>query len=292
MYPGIRLVNELVLFYGARLPYHPGKWRVIEALVGAFRLRDFYAGKSFNVRRRRLSWELHPDCLVQRWLYYLSWYEHRETNWIRGRVRPGWVFFDVGANFGYYSLLVSDFSGRTAEVYAFEPFAPNHRLLNRNKALNGLERLRTFKLALSDRDGEVEFLLPKEDNLGHGRILADEKLATPERSVERVATTTLDVFVARHAVEKIDFIKVDIEGAEMLFLAGAAETLRRLRPALMIECNPEGLAEFGTTADRMLKAINELGYEAYRLERSGLQPMNDARTIEDYCNLMCLPRSG
>lgn len=290
MYPGIRLANELVLFYGTRLPYHPGKWKVIETLVGALRLEEYYAGKSFNVRRRQLSWELHPDCLVQRWLYYLAWYEHRETNWIRARVRPDWVFFDVGANFGYYSLLVSHFSGREAEVYAFEPFAPNYRLLNRNKSLNGLDRLRTFKLALSGEDGEVEFLLPKGDNLGHGRILADASLATPERVVERVESTTLDSFVRKNGVERIDFVKVDIEGAEMLFLAGARETLRRLRPVLMIECNLEGLAEFGTTGDAMLAAIHELGYDTFRLERTGLRPLDDAAAIDTYCNLMCLPR--
>jgi len=290
MYPGIRLANELVLLYGARLPYHSGKWKVVERLVGALRLEEYYAGKSFKVRRQKLSWELHPDCLVQRSLYYLAWYEHRETNWIKRRVRPDWVFFDVGANFGYYSMLVSHFSGRRAQVYAFEPFAPNYRLLNRNKSLNDLGNLRTFKLALSDRDGGVEFLLPKEDNLGHGRILADASLATPERVVERVESTTLDGFVRKNGVEKIDFIKVDIEGAEMLFLAGARETLARLRPTLMIECNLEGLAEFGTTGDRMLEALHGLGYDTYRLERSGLRPLNDAGAIETYCNLMCLPK--
>lgn len=290
MYPGIRLANSLVLFYGTRLPYHPGKWRVIDFLVGALRLREYYAGKSFGVRRRQVSWELRPDCLVQRFLYYLDWYERNETNWIRRRVRPDWVFFDVGANFGYYSMLVSHFSGRRAQVYAFEPFAPNYRLLNRNKSLNGFDNLRTFKLALSDRDGEVEFLLPKEDNLGHGRILADAALATPERAVESVESTTLDGFVRENRVGKIDFIKVDIEGAEMLFLAGARETLRRLRPLLMIECNLEGLAEFGASGDRMLKELHELGYDTYRLESSGLRPLNDAAAIDTYCNLMCLPR--
>ena len=76
----------------------------------------------------------------------------------------------------------------------------------------------------------------------------------------------------------------------MLFLAGARETLRRLRPAMMIECNPEALAEFGSSADELLAALRELGYDTHRAERSGLRPFTDAREIESYCNLICLPR--
>lgn len=290
MYTGINLVNEAVLFYGTRLPYHPGKWRVVEFLTGALGLRGYYRGKSFTVRRHRLAWELHPDCLVQRALYYLACYEVKETEWIRSRARPGWVFFDVGANFGYYSLLVSRFSGPDARVYAFEPLPQNYDLLNRNRDLNRLDGLKTFKLALSDGDGEAEFIAPNEGNLGHGRIRADGGEAARGQAVERVETTTLDNFVGRNGVEKIDFIKVDIEGAEMRFLSGARETLKRLRPAMMIECNPEALAEFGSSADALLAAVRELGYDAHRVERDGLHPFTDAAGVESYCNLICLPR--
>jgi hypothetical protein len=75
----------------------------------------------------------------------------------------------------------------------------------------------------------------------------------------------------------------------MMFLAGAKETLQKLKPILMIECNPSALIEFGTSAAELLKTIHGLGYRTYRAGRSGLKAFNDVDAIDDYCNLICLP---
>lgn len=286
------IINKFALFYGAHLPYHPGKWRVIEFLIRTFRLQDFYEGKSFDVKRLNLLWQLWPDCLVQRSVYYLSCYEVNETNWLRDRVKPDWVFFDVGSNFGYYSMLVSQLSHKQAQVYAFEPLARNYNLLNHNKALNGFERLKTFKLALSNATGETDFLLPQLSNMGHGRIDVRDESERGGADSEKVRTTTLDTFVGELGTDKIDFIKVDIEGAEVLFLEGAAQTLRDLRPMLMIEFNPTSLEEFGTSADVLLRMLKELNYKTYRVRSNRLEAFDDVRAIEDYCNLICVPEEA
>ncbi|MEK6280173.1 MAG: FkbM family methyltransferase [Acidobacteriota bacterium] len=286
---GTELINKCALFYGAHLPYHPGKWRVIEFLIGTFRLQEFYEGKSFDVKRQNLRWRLWPDCLVQRSVYYLSCYEVKETNWLRDRVKPDWVFFDVGSNFGYYSMLVSQLSHKQARVYAFEPLARNYDLLNDNKALNGFERLETFKLALSNATGETDFLVPQLGNMGHGKIDVRDDGERGGAGSEKVQTTTLDNFVREQGVEKIDFIKVDIEGAEVLFLEGAAETLREFRPLMMMEFNPASLEEFGTSADVLLRMLRALDYKTYRVLANRLEAFEDVKAIEDYCNLICVP---
>jgi FkbM family methyltransferase len=289
MYPGIDFVNKLILFYGVRLPYHPGKWKLVESLLKLFHLQEYFGGRSFTVRRHNLLWKLYPDCLVQRALYYFSYYEVQETKWIQEQVRQNWVCFDVGSNFGYYAMLISHFSNRQAHVYAFEPLQRNYDLLNQNKSLNHLENLKTFKLALSANGGTVEFLIPPPGNLGHGRLANDYNKSTDDRGVELVQTATLDDFVRANQISRVDFIKVDIEGAEMMFLTGARETLQKLRPILMIECNPSALSEFGTSAAALLKTIHGLGYKTYRAGRSGLKAFNEVDAIEDYCNLICLP---
>lgn len=252
-------------------------------------MQDLYEGKSFDVERQNVLWQLWPDCLVQRSVYYLSCYEVNETKWLRERVKSDWVFFDVGANFGYYSMLVSQLSHKQARVYSFEPFGRNYAQLNHNKALNNFERLHTFKLALSNATGEIAFRAPQLSNMGHGKIDIREEGEHRGEGSEKVQTTTLDNFVRAQSVQKIDFIKVDIEGAEMLFLEGAAETLREFRPIMMMEFNPESLEEFGTSADALLRKLKDLDYKTFRVRANRLEAFEDMKGIEDYCNLICVP---
>src|SRR5438093_3059579 len=125
----LNAVNRGLLLYGNVLPYHRGKWRIVETMVDRFRLDRLYRGKSFVVRRRGITWKLRPDDLVQRSIYYCSYHEFKETRELMRLVKPDWTFFDVGAFFGYYSLLVSHLTEGRATVHAFEPFRPNYALL-------------------------------------------------------------------------------------------------------------------------------------------------------------------
>lgn len=85
-------------------------------------------------------------------------------------VEPNWVFFDIGAYFGYYSLLVSKMSKDRGKVYAFEPLSRDYELLNYNKELTGFANVEVMKLAVADRVGEVHIIIPRIGNQGHARI--------------------------------------------------------------------------------------------------------------------------
>ena len=282
------VLNELVLFYGVKMPYHPGKWKVVEKLTEVLGLSSYYRGQSFTVRRQGVLWELNPDCLIQRAVYNLSVFERKETEWLKAQVETDWVFFDVGANFGYYSMLVSAASEGRARVYAFEPLASNCALIERNKSLNDFGRLRVFKTALSDEEGEVGFFVPPASCSGVGHIIEGGD-AAHEGRIETVPATTLDSFAARHGVEKLDFLKVDVEGAETRVLRGGRETLKRFRPLIMIEFFPEGLKGLNTSADELLALIHELGYDTFTITGSGLEPFSDT-SVDDHCNVICIPK--
>lgn len=286
---GKAALNEAVLFYGLRTPYHPGKWRVVDVLVRALRLRTCYRGRTFVVRRQGIQWALNPDCLIQRSLYYLAVLERQETRWLQARVRPDWVFFDVGANFGYYAMVVSAASQGRARVYAFEPLASNFHLLARNKHLNEFDRVTPVKLALSDRAGAVDFFVPPVSCSGVGRLV-DGPLDDPHGYVDKVQATTLDAFVAQRGVRRMDFLKIDVEGAELRVLRGGAETLRRLRPTIMIEFFPQGLAALHASAAELLDAILALGYSPFRIDHRRLLPLRDPPRT-GYCNVICLPKA-
>ncbi len=282
-------LNEAVLIYGLRTPYHAGKWRVVDALTRMLRLKGYYAGRTFTVQRQGIWWALNPDCLIQRSLYYLSFVEVQETRWLKTQVRPDWVFFDVGANFGYYSMIVSAASQRRARVYAFEPLASNFHLLARNKDLNHFDRVSAAKLAVSDQVGEVDFFVPPLSCSGVGHIV-DGPIDDPNGYVDKVQTTTLDDFVSHHNVRRMDFLKIDVEGAELRVLRGASESLRRFRPTIMIEFFPQGLASLHTSAWELLDAIHALDYTTFRIDHGHLQPFRDVPN-DVYCNVICLPKA-
>jgi hypothetical protein len=103
---------------------------------------------------------------------------------------------------------------------------------------------------------------------------------------------TLDDFVAEHAIDRLDFIKVDTEGAEINVLTGAADTIRRFRPGMFIEVNPEALARYGHRPEELRETIRELGYLPHRATRTGLQRFDDFASVSTYCNVFCFPTAS
>lgn len=290
MHPFLSALNRGVLLYGTALPYHTGKWRIIEAIGKRFRLDRLYHDKSFVVRRRGIVWKLRPDDLVQRSVYYCSCHEAKETRELSRLVRPDWTFFDVGAYFGYYALLVSHLSRGRAKVHAFEPFDANYRLLLEHKELNRFANLHAHQLAVSDHSGEVEFQSPRAsvNNYGGGWVLAEgEQPEGPITRLQTVRSVSLDAFVAENDIEKVDFIKIDTEGAEMSVLRGAADTIQRFKPAMMIELFPHGLSRYGRTPEELSQLIRDFGYTTYRATRTGLKRFDDFASVDMYCNVFC-----
>ena len=206
---------------------------------------------------------------------------------LAARLGKGSVFFDVGAYFGYYSMVLSQKTGGAAAMYAFEPVPANYLLLAANRELNGFENIQTFQLAVSDSTGETSFEIPPENNRGTGRIAAP---GTGSGETELVATVTLDRFVEEHGITRLDAMKIDVEGAEMRVFAGGRKTFEKFRPVLVVELNPPCLQRFGASADDLLREIRGLGYEVFRTKSSGLQKFDGLHPGETYTNLFCVPR--
>lgn len=295
MHPFLTALDRALLFYGTALPYHTGKSRIVEAIVKRCRLDRLYGQQSVIVRRRGITWKLTPDCIVQRSVYYCSCYEAKETRELEKLVRPDWTFFDVGSYFGYYSLLVSRLSGARATVHAFEPFRAHFELLLEHKRVNRFVNLHAHQLAISDRSGEVEFQIPSlSENRGGGRIIADAEQDIAPETTQTVRTISLDAFVAEHDIAKVDFIKVDAEGAEPNVLVGSADTIKKFRPTMMIEVNPDNLARYGRKPEELSQMLRDFEYTPYRVTRTGLERFDDfgSLTGEENSNVFCFPSRG
>jgi FkbM family methyltransferase len=141
-------------------------------------------------------------------------------------IGPGDVFYDIGANVGFFTLLGAQRAGASGWVYAFEPVEINVRALRRNLELNGVGNVDVQQTAVGNRIATVYMALGRDQATGH---LTDGL----EGSIE-VQCTTIDGFVAAgHRPPRV--VKIDVEGAEDLVLAGMCDTLREVRPLVLCE---------------------------------------------------------
>jgi FkbM family methyltransferase len=276
-----RLAKRVLEGYVTRLPYHLGKWRVVEGVVKGMGIEEGDRGQEFLVERQGLRWKLGVECAMQRRLYYhgaLDPYDERE---LFSRMEPGAVFLDIGSYYGYYGLRAAEGG---AEAYLFEPAGVNFGRLEENLRLNPAMRCRGYRLALSDRVGKVAMSIAKDGNRGTGRI---EVEADGGEATEEVETTTLDLFVMREGIGKVGGMKLDVEGAEWKVLVGGMETLKRDRPVMLMEYNPPCLRRFGVKEEELLGKLRGMGYGLWRATRGGLKRF-EGLGGEEYCNLVCV----
>jgi FkbM family methyltransferase len=171
----------------------------------------------------------------------------------------GYHCIDVGANHGYYSLIMSDLIGSTGKLIAVEPTPKLAKLLEKTLDLNGFrDRTTVLQQAITDRTGEtINLFIP--DGYGMNATIFNESSSTGENI--KVQTTTIDNLVRDWS--KVDFIKIDAEGAEEVIWNGMQETISRhqgLKIMMEINCsryqNPQKFLESIVNSGFMLKYID------------------------------------
>lgn len=176
------------------------------------------------------------------------------------------TFVDVGANYGFYSLLGAVWNP-DLRIVAFEPVPQIHEGLKKNLALNRLEnRVSAYPIALGDRTGTATFYLPRTESRDYettGTLVADSwqsRQHSPEIVVE---TLRFDDFERTHPM-KVDLVKIDVEDFEAGVLAGMEQTIRRDRPFIICEVLPRQHRN-----ERTRQIVESLGYTPYWISRSG-----------------------
>lgn len=223
---------------------------------------------------KRVLMRCNPTSFVARKLFWhgMDGFEYTMAKLFTRLIKDAKLFFDIGANIGYYSLLASALNEQL-HVVSFEPAPSVYSYLSANKQLNGFERMKTERLAMSNQDGHLEFFIsknPKYVGIAEHHLTStgsfDKAQADRTSILEsvKVEATTLDSYVAGEQPGIIDLIKLDTEATEHLVLAGAQQVLSQHRPIIFCEVLP------GKVEAEISAAFKKHDYIFYRLDDEGV----------------------
>lgn len=212
--------------------------------------------------RMRVDWQLHRS------FAYGSW-EPEVVRSIQDHVHSGMRVLDIGAQSGFYSLLLSRLVGPEGMVLAFEPLPANFRVLEENLRLNNIQNVMIRREAVSDFSGNISFEFPRQEvSLIAGPLLESDNLGAFQ-----VPAISLDDFV-RQTGQPIQFIKMDVEGAETAVLRGAVQTLKAFHPSMVVELHhdhpQDGLHPAIALLEQLgyqIEWLNEVAYRSHIFAR-------------------------
>lgn len=196
-------------------------------------------------------------------------YEPAETKFIQELIKPGMKVLDIGAHIGYYTCMLSKLVGPTGRVYAFEPNVENYRTNIANQNLNSLLNVDIFNVAASNKEG-VGKMYVCPSNSGDHRTFSS--VAEPNRSSYDISLITIDNFAKQHNItDKIDFVKMDVQGYEGIVLEGMKEVLQQSKNIVVLtEFWPFGVKQAGLTSKQFLDVCLGMGFGFTVINNSGI----------------------
>jgi FkbM family methyltransferase len=228
-----------------------------------------------------------PDFIY--WGIYMGvGFEPEATNILGNLVKAGQTVVDVGANFGWYTTLFSRCVGSTGRVHAFEPVPTTYERLQENLGLNQLQDfVSATRSAVGEAPGQAKMHIFKNLSSANASMSAlDQK----EYDVVEAPIIRLDDYLKDNGVRHVDFLKVDVEGAELMVLKGARGLLAAPdAPLIMVEINDETSKAFGFRKEEIWDLLVELGYGSF-YEIAGkekLRRVADRGQLETLDLLLC-----
>ncbi|MEI6246471.1 MAG: FkbM family methyltransferase, partial [Acidobacteriota bacterium] len=242
------------------------KLRAARALYRSVRLARRLTGASsdiVDVRRRGLNWRLNLAEGIDLSIYLFGEFERATAQAIRDTLRPGMVAFDVGANVGAHALPMARLVGATGRVYAFEPTQWAYDRLIENRDLN--PDLGATLVAVHAALGRTGQAMPPDFysswNVNAARDSVHAVHMGSLRSTGAARALTMDEAVEQYAIDRLDFIKIDVDGYETHVMSGGQRTLARFGPPILFELCPHVLIERGTPGFECTARYHTMGGE-------------------------------
>ena len=193
---------------------------------------------------------------------YKKWIEAGPVDRLKDLVTPGSTVVDVGANVGFFTLKFARWVGEPGQVIAIEPDVENFEMLAAKVGAAGFEqRVRLHQAVATAEAGYAHFQRNELHPGDHRITLGDGGIV--------VSAVTVDDLVFAAGGQSVSLVKVDVQGAEMLVLAGAKRTLAEIRPTLFVEVDDNALLAFGSSASALVAYVEGAGYQMYELTSDG-----------------------
>ena len=246
-------------------------------LIHYFLVKHFFKFPVSKIRKKILFVHRKDSFISPRILWCHS-YEDFLTDFIKTKINKGDIVLDIGANIGYYSVLFSEWVGKKGKVFAFEPDLDNFNLLRKNININNCKNVLIVNKALSSERGYANLFL-NPINKGDHRLWPIES----DRNYVKVETATLDDYLNKY-LDKVDFIKMDVQGAEAKVVKGAEILLKKSKYLKGVaEFWPLGLIKCGNSPEEFLEMLTISGFKIYNMsKKEGIKLVSKEELLQKY----------
>jgi FkbM family methyltransferase len=196
---------------------------------------------------------------------WLGSYEYEQQQLFTKLIKPGSIVFDLGGHVGFYTLLASDLVGPKGKVFTFEPVPGNLRYLRKHLQINKITNVTVIESAVSDKNGTVSF--------DEGPVHTMGKIATGGSL--QVQTVSLDELFSRGEIPAPQYMKIDIEGAEVLALKGTQAIIARSHPTIFLSTHGRAVRQ---ECCQLLKSFG------YQMQPIGQRDLEHASDLLASCN--------
>lgn len=213
-------------------------------------------------------------------------YEETETKIIMECVQDNDIILDIGANVGLYTILLNKYKNCT--TYSFEPIKYTFDLLCKNLIANNVDS-KVYNIGLSN-DNKVEnfYFNRKEIAASSMRDLRGDKDNT---KIVQCDIKKLDDFVAQEGISNIDFIKIDVEGAELFALRGGAKSINKYKPIIFCEMLRKWSKKFDYHPNDIIDLLKNMGYSCYAIQENALGLISQVTDDTTETNFLFLDNS-
>jgi FkbM family methyltransferase len=195
-------------------------------------------------------------------------FDKAECDFLSRYLQPGMTVLDVGAHHGYYALLASLRVGDSGRVFAFEPSPRERKKLAWHIRWNRRANVEILDTAMGARAGQAELFVASGRETGCNSLRPPAVRGTPKKV--SVHVDTLDDFLARRGIERVDFIKMDVEGAELSVMQGAGKLFSgTARPVVLVEVCDLRTVAWGYAANEIFKHLGQRDYQWFEVRDGG-----------------------
>jgi FkbM family methyltransferase len=256
----------------------------------AQRLRRWLPSAPIPIRLPFGSWWIAEHSALD-WTILNVGFEKAEIQFVYEFLRPGMTVLDVGAHHGLYTLLASKRVGRSGKVIAFEPSPRERERLSRHVRFNRCSNVKIEAFALGSSQSQADLYLT--DGMNDWCNSLRRQAAGDVARTVRVDVLALDDYLVRAGLGNVDFMKVDVEGAELGLLSGARKLLNAApRPVILCEVQDQRTAPWGYAAREILEYLESCGYSWFELDQKGaIRPIEITNAQYDG-NFVAVPKES